>query len=224
MIPAFETQPGIFAVTSPKPRWQWWLIWIIPAAVLLGFAFYLDPAVRDWVAQHQVPAVRTFMRSVSWWGDWPQHVALALIGIGIAYARRNRRWITILVAMIVACAIAGAINRVIKIGTGRSRPYVTSDAGWKGLRMSSSYNAFPSGHTAASTAFFAALLIANRRIGLALLLIPMLIAASRMYLNAHHLSDVVAGAIVGVSSAILAWHLVSKRMPENNSHAEATSA
>ncbi len=214
MIPAFETQPGIFAVTPPGRRWQS-LIWILVAAILLGFGFYFDAAVRDWVAQHQVPSIRTFMRSVSWWGDWPQHVALALVGIGIAYARRNRRWITILIAMILACAIAGAINRVIKIGTGRSRPYVTTDAGWKGLRMSSSYNAFPSGHTAASTAFFAALVIASRRIGLALLPIPILIAASRMYLNAHHLSDVIAGAIVGVCSAILAWRIISKRMPED---------
>jgi undecaprenyl-diphosphatase len=70
------------------------------------------------------------------------------------------------------------------------------------------YQSFPSGHTVASSAFFGALLLARRGIGLACLPIPILIATSRLYLKAHHLSDVVFGAILGFCCALLAWRLL----------------
>jgi membrane-associated phospholipid phosphatase len=92
---------------------------------------------------------------------------------------------------------------------GRARPSVKTEgqhlasqgAGWNGPRLSSKYHAFPSGHTAASTAFFAVLLFANWRIGLACLPIPILIGFSRMYLGAHYLSDVVCAAVLGALCA-----------------------
>jgi undecaprenyl-diphosphatase len=73
---------------------------------------------------------------------------------------------------------------------------------WNGPRWSAKYHSFPSGHTAASTAFFGVLIFANRRAGLALLPIPLLIAASRIYVAAHYLSDVVGAAIIGL---LCAW-------------------
>ena len=65
--------------------------------------------------------------------------------------------------MIIACALAGVAARVVKISTGRARPSVQSEAEWNGPRLNPRYNAFPSGHTAASTAFFATLAFASWR-------------------------------------------------------------
>lgn len=154
------------------------------------------------------------MRAVSRWGDWPSHALLGVVGAATAWFMKKRRWAAIFLALILACAVAGLFNRVIKIGAGRSRPSVELDAGWRSFRFASNYNAFPSGHTASSTAFFAALFLARRRLSLALLPIPLVIAASRIYLNAHHLSDVVAGAIVGILSALLVWKFISRRVKE----------
>lgn len=189
-----------------------WPLWVLLGATLLAGAFYLDAVTQAWVARHQAPSVARFMDGVSWWGDWPQHVVVALVGAAIAYALGSRRWIMICAAMVIACALAGTLNRVVKIGTGRARPSVTEDAGWNGPRFGSKYNSFPSGHTAATTAFFGTLLLARRRVGLALLPVPLLIAFSRIYLNAHHLSDVVGGALVGLLCALLTWHLISTNM------------
>jgi membrane-associated phospholipid phosphatase len=72
----------------------------------------------------------------------------------IAHFVGSRRWLAIFAAMVIACAVAGTVNRVIKIAAGRSRPAVQVDAGWNGPRFSSKYHAFPSGHTAASTCVF----------------------------------------------------------------------
>ena len=74
--------------------------------------------------------------------------------------------------MLIACALAGAAARVIKITSGRARPSVKTESVWNGPRLSSKYHAFPSGHTAASTAFFGTLLFVSWRIGLACLPIP----------------------------------------------------
>lgn len=183
-----------------------WLTILAGAAALLCASFYLDDAVRSWVTQQQSPAARSFMEGVSRFGDWPEHAALGLILLAMAWSRGSKPWMRVFAAMIVACALAGIATRVVKVTAGRARPTVQVDSGWNGPRFSSRYHAFPSGHTSASTAFFATLIFAGWRIGAPLLLIPVLIAFSRMYVAAHYLSDVVCAAMIGLLVAYLVAH------------------
>jgi membrane-associated phospholipid phosphatase len=179
---------------------RWFLVF--PAAALLLLAsFYGDAAVHAWMTQHQFPALRSFMQAVSKYGDWPEHVVLGLLLLGIAYWRGSKHWRRVFAAMIIACALAGVGARVVKISTGRARPNVQTAAEWNGPKLNPRFNSFPSGHTAASTAFFAALAFASWRIGAGFLVIPILIAFSRMYVAAHHLSDVVCAAMIGAMAA-----------------------
>lgn len=194
------------------PRWRRWLLFVLLGIMLLAAAFYFDTAMQAYVLDQQTPALKEFMSAVSRWGDWPGHTILGLLCVGIAYAAKSRRWMMIFAAMLLACALAGVTNRVVKIAAGRSRPAVTIDAGWKSFRFGSQHNAFPSGHTAASTAFFATLALARRRLGLPFLAIPAVVGFSRIYLNAHYLSDVVAGALIGLLGAVVTWHFISMNM------------
>jgi len=187
---------------------RWWFGISAGAVLLLLASFYFDAAAQTWMVENQSAGVRRFMELASRFGDWPAHVALGVLLIGIAYWRGNKRWVRIFTAMLLACALAGIVNRVVKISTGRARPNMQAEAEWSGPSFSSSYHAFPSGHTAASTAFFATLAFASWRIGLGLLAIPLLIAFSRMYVGAHHLSDVVGAALL----AGLVAYLVARRM------------
>ena len=179
----------------------WWYLLFAAAAILIPASLYLDASMQAWIVQHQDSGARDLMQAVSRYGDWPEHVALGLILLAISYWRQSKRWTRIFAAMLIACALAGVSARVVKIATGRSRPNVQTEAGWNGPRLSARYNAFPSGHTAASTAFFATLAFASWRIGLGFLAIPGLIAFSRMYVAAHHLSDVTAAALIGLGVA-----------------------
>jgi undecaprenyl-diphosphatase len=206
-----ETQTRTSRVTNSGLR-RWRLVFVALAALVIASAFWFDAAVQSWMVSHQSPGMRAFMRNVSWWGDWPWHVAFGLIGVAVAYACGSRRWLAIFVAMIIACAVAGTVNRAIKIAAGRSRPSVEIDAGWNGPRFSSKYNAFPSGHTAASSAFFAALCFASWRFGVWFLPIPLLIGFSRLYVGAHHLSDVVCAAILGAVCAAVLTPYVQRRL------------
>ena len=181
----------------------YWLIGIVIAAILITAAFYFDNAVRDFVAQHQNPTMRNFMRNVSRFGDWLEHFALGLVLLAVAWSRGNKKWTRIFLSMLIALSIAGLAGRAIKISTGRARPSVKAEQIWNGPRLSSKYHAFPSGHVVASTAFFGVLTFASWRIGLPCLLIPILIGVSRIYGGAHYLSDVVCAAVLGMLCAIL---------------------
>jgi undecaprenyl-diphosphatase len=187
------------------------------AALLLLASFYADAGVHAWMVQHQFPGLRGFMQAVSKYGDWPEHVVLGLVLLGTAYWRGSKHWQRIFAAMIIACALAGVAARVVKISTGRARPTVQTQAEWNGPQLSPRYNSFPSGHTAASTAFFATLAFASWRIGAGLLVIPILIAFSRMYVAAHHLSDVVCAAMIGAMAAyvVVRWKPLQIRKSEN---------
>jgi membrane-associated phospholipid phosphatase len=190
-----------------RPGLLWWVLLFLGTSVLIIGCFYVDAPVHAWMKQNQDAGLLSFMRGVSRYGDWPEHVVLGLILMGLAYWRGSKRWMRIFAAMIVACALAGLSARVVKIATGRARPNVQTEAGWNGPRISARYNAFPSGHTAASTAFFATLAFVSWRIGAAFLVVPLLIAFSRMYVAAHYLSDVVCAALIGLMAAyvVLRW-------------------
>ena len=186
---------------------RWWVLFSFAAGLALLASFYFDASAQAWIAQHQSAETKDFMRSVSRFGDWPPHIILGFIFLTLAYWRRNQRWMRIVAAMILAFALAGTTARVIKISAGRARPDVQTEAGWSGPRFSSRYNAFPSGHTATSTAFFATLAFASWRIGLAFLVLPLLIAFSRIYVGAHYLSDVVGALLLGtvIAYVVVRW-------------------
>ena len=193
-------------------RRRWLYVFIAIGALLIASAFWFDPVVQSWMVTHQTPGARAFMQSVSWWGDWPSHVIAGVAGAATAYSIGSRRWMAVFAAMVIACAVAGTVNRAIKIVAGRSRPSVEIDAGWNGLRWNSKYNAFPSGHTAASTAFFAALCFARWRVGVVFVPIPLLIGFSRLYVGAHHLSDVVFAALLGAICAAFVTPYILRRL------------
>ena len=181
----------------------YWLIGIVIAAIAMVAAFHFDHAMLNFIAQHQDRLANKVMKSVSRFGDWPEHFAVGLLLAGIAWWRGSKKWTRIFLAMLIALAIAGLAGRVIKISTGRARPSVKTEEIWEGPRLDSKFHAFPSGHVVASTAFFTVLLFANWRIGLACLPIPLLIGFSRMYVAAHYLSDVVFAGVLGILCAIL---------------------
>ena len=185
-----------------------WYAWFVLGLLVLAGAFWLDASVQSWMLAHQTPRGLLVMHAISRWGDWPLHAAGGLVGAALAYSLGRRDWAVIFAAMVLACALAGVIGPIIKGATGRARPSAKQTIGWIGPTWSQKHHAFPSGHTTSSTAFFSALCLARRKIGIPLLAIPALVATSRLYLNAHYLSDVTFGAMLGFCCAIIVWRVV----------------
>jgi len=194
----------------------YWLIGIVIAATAIAVSFHFDDSVREFMMQHQNPAVRNFMRSVSLFGDWPLHAGAGLVLLCMAWRRGSQEWTRIFLAMLLAMMLAGVVGTVIKRSVPRARPSVYTDTRWGGPRFSSKYHSFPSGHVSASTAFFGVLVIARRRMGLVCLLIPILIGFSRMYIGAHYFSDVVCAAVLGSLCALVVAHFIFPQIGKRN--------
>jgi undecaprenyl-diphosphatase len=190
----------------------YWTLGIVIAVIAIATAFYFDSTVVAFMANHQEPGFRSFMRNVSLFGDWPEHFLVGLVLAGIAWRRGNKRWMRIFVSMLIALSIAGLAGRAIKLTTGRARPSVKAEQMWNGPSWSSKYHSFPSGHVDASVGFFAVLVFANWRIGAPCLVIPAVIGVSRLYLGAHYLSDTICAAVLGILSAIVVVRVLQPKL------------
>lgn len=69
---------------------------------------------------------------------------------------------------------------------------------------------FPSGHTSASMATAASIYLYNKKYGIAMFLLAIMIAFSRMYLFVHFPTDILGGMLTGLLSAFLAYFLIQK--------------
>jgi len=102
--------------------------------------------------------------------------------------------------LFTSVGLAGILTDIIKPILGRARPIELAREGLYGFHAFSfgaTWNSMPSGH--ATTAFaLAFVLIALFPPGRPLwLMLAVLLAISRVMVNAHYLSDVVAGGVVG---------------------------
>jgi membrane-associated phospholipid phosphatase len=179
------------------------LIALLFGATLIFAAFQLDPAVHAWQRKHRWKNIKALSRNVTRATDWYTHVGAGLLLAGIAWKRKNKKWARVFLAMVLAAALAGTSAYALKLATGRVRPSVKIENVSAKPDTHSDFQAFPSGHTAVSSGFFAVLFFVSWRLGLLFLPIPIFVAFSRIFLGAHYLSDVVAAAVLGFLAAYL---------------------
>lgn len=174
--------------------------------------FLADGSIDRWVLVHRTPAwefiAKTFSRVFAW--HWLMlGAAVALVA---AWWWGRRDWMRVLCVMMVAASIAGLSADILRGLTGRTRPSAPVVQGWHGVRSEArwlifnhAYNSFPSGHTTAAMGFALPLFLWRRRAGLVVFPFVVLVAAARISVGAHHLSDVLAGAALGSLVALLIW-------------------
>src|SRR5690349_14138936 len=196
-----------------SPR-GFWLTFTIAAGALAAWAFggltqdvtghddtaLADPHVTAWVVAHRTEWLTSALRVLTWLGSTAVIIP-AGVAIGLYFLIRRRDWRPL---ALLAAAVAGAIGLydIVKPLVGRPRPPA---AIWIGHYTGA---AFPSGHATQSAAFYAMLAIVlgtglsfRRRALLwsAAALAVLIVGASRIYLAAHWLTDVLAGYALGAT-------------------------
>jgi membrane-associated phospholipid phosphatase len=129
--------------------------------------------------------------------------AVMLIMVGIYFIRvRDRR----LLYPPAAALAAWAVTMLLKVVFARYRPALLFDDGLYGFGFFKAgywFNSFPSGHAATAFGFLVALALARPRWRVPCVTGAVLLGLSRVLINAHFLSDVLAGALLGATAAVL---------------------
>lgn len=198
-------------------------LWAI-AFVLVEFIamVWIDRPVADFF-RDDGGALQPFFDDVQWFGlGYPYLVASGLLFAFLRWggeweklrprAAAMRRLAYIPGFIFVAVAASGLVADIIKIIVARTRPKLLFADGaygftWFGLRPD--HWSFPSGHATTAAALMAALWCLWPRPLWLYVAAATLVAASRVITGQHFLSDVIAGAAIGVivTRLIASWLL-----------------
>lgn len=138
----------------------------------------------------------------------PQLMAGGIAGVFVAGDRQVKlRVLHVLIAMAMAWLLARLTQHFIPV----DRPFVLGLG--KQLLPHAASPSFPSSHASVAFGFATAVALTAGRAYWALLALAaaVLVAWSRVYLGLHFPSDVLAGALVGATSAWLTFHIVFRR-------------
>lgn len=197
-------------------------VWLLVLGIGLVLAGPLAPllqaedAVNQGLALQRTAAWDTISFFWSYLGSTEVIVGVCLLVCGVVLWR-TRDW-----RLAAVPAIAVLLQLIIYLGitavVRRERPSVDR------LDVLLPFSSFPSGHVGASTALyltFILLALHSTRVRMRpvvitiCVLVPLLVAFARFYRGMHHLSDIAAGAAVGVACALLAfgWYQQRARDP-----------
>jgi membrane-associated phospholipid phosphatase len=159
--------------------------------------YRLDASAAAWGAEHATPTSTWVLGLVTWLGA-TSTVLSVTVALGVLEWVGRRR-LAVLAFMVTVVVGQNLISNLVKVLVDRDRPPVPHLA-------SSSGFSFPSGHTAAAAATWAAVALVLGRgrplwakawLGAGAALLTVVVAASRVLLGVHWLTDVIGGAALG---------------------------
>jgi membrane-associated phospholipid phosphatase len=163
-----------------------------------------DERIANWFVERRTPALDDWSLVGSLLAETIVKIVVTAIIVGILLWA-VKRWLDPLVVA-VSLILEAMVFVTVTVIVGRPRPDVER------LDGSPVDSSFPSGHAAAAACYVAIAVVVfwhtrNRWIrALAVVLtasMPIIVGVARMYRGMHHLTDVIAGALLGVASVVL---------------------
>lgn len=172
----------------------------------------LDRSLYAAVAQADTPTLDSTLRTLSGWADKSKLWAGTAVALGVLGGPRGRR---AAVSGMAAVAVASAsTNLVFKQLHRRARPDRAGAAvpQLRHVPMPAS-TSFPSGHSASAFAFAEGVSAVVPWLGIPLRLAATSVAYSRVHTGVHYPGDVVAGTLIGMTSAGLTGRALTRWWP-----------
>jgi undecaprenyl-diphosphatase len=162
----------------------------------------------DWRTYH---AVNRFVAEHSWLGRVFQEIetyGTVLIGVAAvllwlaARPGGSRKWKLASASALAAAALGLLVNRLVAAAWHRDRPYETHHVAhiWGPHKSDPS---FPSDHASAATAIAVAVLLFDPIAGALFAVVALLIGVGRVIVGEHYPGDVLGGALIGATCALL---------------------
>lgn len=195
------------------------LLFVIGGAVIVTLMYAVDVAEISLMPPRGTPSLWWVKILTDFGKDEYVLSALGLLLIAVALAAPALRGTpratllglgTRLQYLFLSVALSVATGEVIKWIVGRGRPFVGGKANafnFQHFAGTEAYSSFPSGHAITAFALAFAVSAVWPRARVAMLVYALIIIATRLVLLAHHPSDVVAGAAVGMigATAVRYW-------------------
>jgi len=143
-----------------------------------------------------------------------QYFLAALFAILFFYPIKDRKINRqmILVAFISAFISRFAVKSILTLFVAEPRPYVAVPSAYKliSTAISDDFQSFPSGHALFFFALATAVYFYNKKLGVFFFICAALMGLARVFCGVHYLSDIVIGAIIGITTAIIVHKLYLK--------------
>ncbi len=128
------------------------------------------------------------------------------VGIVLLFFPKHRNMgLRILIALLLGLIIG---NLILKPLIARIRPFEYMDISLM-IPKPKDFS-FPSGHTQAAFAFASSIYISNKKTGIFMYVVAVLVALSRMYLMVHYPTDVLCGIVLGISYGYISNIILKK--------------
>ncbi|UDF31451.1 UNVERIFIED_ORG: phosphatase PAP2 family protein [Roseateles sp. XES5] len=191
-------------------------LWILAATAILVVALVpFDPLISQ-RAQGLPETIVTWNRRITDFGTFRWMIYGSGLIVMLAYilhrvsgsetlAGRARTAWRLSLYFFLTIGATSALVHLVKLVVGRARPALFAEHGAYSLTpfaYDDLYSSFPSGHSAAVGAFFGAFSMVAPRLRPLFLMGALTIGLSRIVVGAHYPSDVAAGLLLGMWTAI----------------------
>ncbi len=171
-----------------------------------------DEAIRDFVQVMLAPGVQGMMQNLTLLGEIRLLLPFSLGLWGWGALRGQERLKSTGFLGFVTIAFTSVTVQALKHLFGRARPTLEDSASfWKGPSLEAGYDAFPSAHAAAAFSLAVILSSVYPRWSSFWYLAALMVAITRIFLDVHFASDVVAGGAVGFLLSKIVIRLVERR-------------
>lgn len=203
-----------------------WVLWAMAVVLIEAVAIAgLDPRIANYVHKNAL-SLQPFFLAVQRLGlGYPYLVLSAIAFAALRWGGRVeklRRWDERMRAasrvplfLFTAIAASGVLADILKVVVGRARPkllFLDGTYGFTWFGWHADHWSFPSGHAATAAALMTALWCLWPRPLWLYVAAAALVAIARVATGQHYLSDVIAGAVIGVvaTRALAPWLLQSR--------------
>jgi membrane-associated phospholipid phosphatase len=201
---------------------NWWRALRDPSPALRRFgALTLVAAISFFVSylwidiplaralQNIDPTLHNLFAFITRFGEGGVYLIPLAVAFAYASVKRARLWAWRFGFLFIAVALSGLIGDIMKPIFGRARPALLFRDNLFGFTWSgphASLWSFPSGHSITVAALALALCAIAPAYAPAYAIAALLVMASRIVLDMHYLSDVIAGGYIGIATA---WALTA---------------
>lgn len=188
------------------------LAWVLLVPLESTFVADFDTGVTVWFAENRTATWDTLSDVGSWFSDTVT-IVVALVLLVSLFAWAWKRWHESL-TLALALGLESSVFLAVSLLVGRDRPPVDQ------MDPSPPTASFPSGHVGAASAFYIGLAVivfwntertVPRILAIAgAVFIPLAVAGSRLYRGMHYPSDVIVGAVLGMTCLVIAIFIVRR--------------